>query len=662
MKDPANKNFYDKDLEWIINKIKEYFAIEDADIQKISKAFELCKYYHKNQLRESGESYYKHPVAVAKIIAELKMDPDSIVTALLHDTVEDTSLTLQDISQIFGSAVSNLVSGVTKITQMSFKSENIKQAENFRKLILALSQDIRVLVVKLSDRLHNMRTLKKLEKDKKIKLALETLEIYAPLAGRIGLQQMKLELQDIAFGVIYYNVKRSITYKLNKVIGNDYKYIEEIISTLKDTLKNKGIDAEICGRKKSPYSIWMKMQQKNVSFEQLSDVIAFRIIVKNVMDCYKALGIIHTSYRMVPDNFQDFISLPKSNEYQSIHTIVIGPLKQKIEIQIRTKKMHDIAEYGLAAHWMYKEHNVSDSKQYEWVSDLLNIVDQNSDPEEFLHNTKLAIYYDQIFCFTPNGKIISLPKDAKILDFAYSIDKEIGNKCIGALVNGVKVENTCLLNNGDQVKIITSPSQNPSKEWLNFVVTGKARSAIQQSILLNQEKNLISSMPSISASKTHGVKNLEINTIDITKSSIIDNLSSNFIKFAECCSPIRGDAIIGIFNKSRGIEVHVSDCKLLAKDLQAEDHIINLLWSSNEKSHTAKIKCVFKNTIYNFANIINILEKNDCRLLNLKIGKRTEDMFELFLDIQAHEIKQIELIIGHLQIMEGVESVAKLTL
>ena len=473
------------DHKKIVEKYKSYNIVVDE--AKIKKAIEFAVKYHGMQQRESGAPYYSHPLEVAEIIAEMRLDTDSIVTAILHDTIEDTDLTLEEIEQNFGKDVAKLVDGVTKLTKIKFHEDNARQAENFRKLLIALSDDIRVLLIKLADRLHNMRTIDFINnREKKKRIALETLELYAPLAERIGMQQIKTELQDICFGILNPDIRESIVLRFKTIereSGQD-KLIPQIIDELQKTLGGQGLKAEVSGRRKTPYSTWMKMKQKNISIDQLSDIIAFRILVDNVENCYRALGIIHTSYKMVPDTFQDFISTPKNNGYQSLHTVIIGPLLQKVEIQIRTYKMHDIAELGVAAHWRYKQGQDEsvDTTQYVWIRELLSILEQNNDPETFLQNTKLAMYYDQVFCFTPKGKLIALPKGATTVDFAYMVHSDIGNKCVGAKVNGKIVPLKTQLVNGDQVEIITSKHSTVSLSWEKFVVTGKAKGEIQKVI------------------------------------------------------------------------------------------------------------------------------------------------------------------------------------
>jgi GTP pyrophosphokinase len=404
---------------------------------------------------------------VAKIIAKMGLDSDSIITAILHDTIRDTDLTLKEIEKHFSPEIAKLVDGVTRLTKIECKQDNVRKAENFRKLFLAMIDDVRVLLIKLADRLDNMRTIDFISNlEKRKRTSLETIEIYAPLAEIIGMQEIKTELQDISFKILHPEERKSILNSFDKITGdkgNFIEFIEQIVAEIRKIVCTNIMEADVYGRRKTAYSTWMKIKQKDVGIDQLSDIMAFRIVVKTVEDCYRVLGMVHSAYKMVPDHFQDFISMPKANHYQSIHTVVMGPLMQKIEIQIRTYQMHEIAEFGVAAHWRYKQghKNILEDKQYDWVKGLSNF-GQNSIPEEFLQNTNLEMYYSQIFCFTQKGNVIALPKGATIVDFAYRVYLDIGNSCFSAKVNGRIVPLRTELINGDQVEIITSKNQNTS--------------------------------------------------------------------------------------------------------------------------------------------------------------------------------------------------------
>jgi len=463
-----------------------------ADRSLILRAYDAGQRAHAGQTRENGEPYFTHPVAVAKILAGYRLDAATIATALLHDTVEDTGLGLKQLEAEFGADVAKLVDGVTKLTRLELQSERTKQAENFRKLVLAMSEDIRVLLVKLADRLHNMRTLHFVpQPERRKKTARETLEIYAPLAERIGMDALKTELETLSFRELQPDAYQTITARLAFLRGQGADLIEEIREDLKRQVRAAGVEViEVTGREKSPYSIWLKMHEKKVEFEQLSDIMAFRVIVPDKAACYAALGAVHSAYRVVPGRFKDYISTPKPNGYQSLHTGVTVPEKRnaKIEVQIRTNEMHEVAELGVAAHWIYKqgEGAARDRARYPWVKALLEILDQASEPQEFLEHTKLELHRDQVFCFTPKGDLIALPRGATPVDFAYEVHSEVGDSCVGAKINGRIVPLRHTLENGDQVEIITARGGTPNPAWERFVVTGKARARIRRFVLARQ--------------------------------------------------------------------------------------------------------------------------------------------------------------------------------
>ncbi len=480
----------DTQLNDLIATIESYN--KDSNIDLIKRAVEFAKTHHAGQTRKNGDPYYTHPLSVAILLAELKLDDASIMTAILHDTVEDTSATLTDIEKQFGKEVSSLVDGVTKLTQIESKTIEGKQAENFRKLVLAMSEDIRVLLVKLGDRLHNMQTLHHFSDrvDKQRRIARETIEIYAPLAERIGMHKIKEQLEDLSFSYLYPEARESIMKRLSFLRSEGTDIVNRIIDTLQSQAKQAGIPAKVSGREKTRYSIWKKMQRKNVAFEQLSDIMAFRIMVDTVEQCYHMLGLIHSQYPTVPGRFKDYISTPKPNGYKSIHTTVIGPESQRIEIQIRTEDMHEEADLGVAAHWAYKQGKPTnaqgDAKKFRWLRELLDILEQESHAEDFLENTKLELFSEQVFCFTPKGDLIELPSGATCVDFAYAIHSDVGNRCVGAKINGRIAPLSTKLNNGDQIGIQTSKNQSPSPTWERFVVTGKAKSHIRRYIRQQQ--------------------------------------------------------------------------------------------------------------------------------------------------------------------------------
>ncbi len=471
----------------LVEKVKAYDPDTDEDL--LNRAYVYAMKMHGSQKRASGDPYFSHPLEVAGILTDMHLDDASIATALLHDTLEDTAATYEELTEMFGEEVAKLVDGVTKLTRIELQSVESKQAENFRKLVLAMSEDMRVLLVKLADRLHNMRTLHYVQKpEKRRRIATETLEIYAPLAERIGMQRIKDELQDLSFKELNGDARDSIENRLSYLREDGADLVQEIIDELEALLRTNGLQSEIAGREKTRYSIWRKMQRKNVAFEQLSDIMAFRVIVNDLGQCYHALGVIHSAYSVVPGRFKDYISTPKRNGYASLHTTVIGPKKQRVEIQIKTQEMHDVAELGVAAHWSYKQQTDSEGKQYRWLRELLDILENAQRPDEFLEHTKLELFQEQVFCFTPKGELIELPRGATPVDFAYAVHSGVGDTCVGAKINGRIAPLTTQLQNGDQVDIITSKTQTPSPTWERFVVTGKARARIRKFVRLQQRE------------------------------------------------------------------------------------------------------------------------------------------------------------------------------
>jgi len=466
----------------LINKVKVYNKF--LNHERLDKAYNFAVKAHQNQKRASGDPYSVHPIEVANILTDLKLDSATITTGLLHDTIEDTFATYETIKNEFGDEVADLVDGVTKISVFENTAGANSKVENFRKLILATSKDIRVLLVKIADRLHNMRTIKAITKeDKRQRIAQETMEIYAPLADRMGMHLIRDELEDLSFEILNNEARKLIKKRLDE-IKLDTRDIFEVLSfELSEILNENHIHAEIYGREKTPFSIWRKVQKKRVSLEQITDIIGFRIILDNVDDCYKTLGIFHKKWNCIPGKFKDYISSPKINGYESIHTSVIGSKKKPIEIQIRTRDMHEFAERGVASHWQYKSSerfNALSWKEYDWLKDLVEIIEKNENPEHSYEYTKLQMFQENVFCFTPKGSVIKLPKDATAIDFAYAVHTKIGNTATGCEINGNKSELQDVLRNGDRVNIITSKNQSPSLHWIPTTKTGKARAAIRR--------------------------------------------------------------------------------------------------------------------------------------------------------------------------------------
>ena len=479
----------------LINKVKSYNKFLNPET--LNKAYYFAVKAHENQKRHSGDPYVIHPVAVANILSDLKLDSATIATGLLHDTIEDTHATYPTIKQEFGQEVADLVEGVTKISAFENQAVSISKAENFRKLIIATSKDIRVLLVKIADRLHNMRTINAInDMEKKERIARETMEIYSPLANRMGMNRIRDELEDLSFEVLNPNARKLIKDRLDQIKDNNLISFKTVSDDFYNLLKQNNLNPKIYGREKTPFSLWRKIQNKRISLEQMTDIIGFRIILDDIDSCYKALGIFHSKWNCIPGRFKDYISSPKINKYQSLHTAIIGPNKRPIEIQLRTMQMHEFAQRGIASHWKYKSSEKFSSltwKEYDWLADLVEIIDKNENPEDFYEYTKLQMFQENVFCFTPKGSIIKLPKEATPIDFAYAVHTQIGDTAIGCEINGKESPLQSVLTNGDVIKIITSKKVSPSLHWLTSTKTGKARAAIRRYWQYRENKKTLKS-------------------------------------------------------------------------------------------------------------------------------------------------------------------------
>jgi len=701
----------------LISKVKQYN--NELDENLLQHALDFGTEAHKNQKRKSGEPYFTHPIEVAIILADYNLDTDSIITALLHDTVEDTEVTLKDLEKHYGKNVAKLVDGVTKLTQLELKHS--KQSENFRKLLVATADDLRVLLIKLADRLHNMQTIQHFTNyDKKLRIANETMDIYAPLAERIGMQKIKDELQDLSFQVLYPDVRQSIINRLDYLKSKGQVQVDNILTELQTHMNAAKIkNAKVVGREKRPCSIWNKMKRKNVGFEQLSDIFAFRVFVDKPEHCYKALGIIHTKYHAIGEHFRDYISTPKPNGYQSLHTTIMGPQKQVIEVQIRTYKMHEVAENGFAAHWSYKQNREisKDGKQYRWIRDVMDILGHSENPEEFLENTKMSMYHDQVFCFTPRGDLIPLIKGSTPVDFAYAVHSDVGRTCVGAKVNGSVVPLRRVLDNGDQVDILTSSEATPNPIWDNFVATGKAKSEIRKYIRSSQNTQYISLGKSILSkyfkSKGKVLRKNDISTI-IDKFNLKDEEELNLqigngtldraevynkihpdgfgttvlkalrftkeqkkeqpipikglvpgmaMHFNECCHPIPGDKIIGIMTAGKGVTIHTIDCETLENFTNTPERWLDVTWDTASKQSTfnGRIKVIIAHEKGTLAKLTNHLAAEDTDIKNLKITNRNHDFFEMILDIEVKDLNQLNNAIASLRSLHIIHSVERMT-
>ena len=616
-----------------------------ANVALIDAAYVLAMKAHGLQTRESGDPFITHPLAVADILAGYRLDTASIATALLHDVVEDTSVKLSEIEERFGPEITSLVDGVTKLSRLALPTPEAREAENFRKLVLALSKDIRVLLVKLADRLHNMRTLAFVpETERRQRIARETMEIYAPLAERIGMEDLKGELQTLAFRELQPEAYQTVQTRLNLLRGQGEDLIEEVRAELTRVCAEAGIAVvEVTGREKSPFSVWEKMRKRNVELDKLSDIMAFRIVVGTREQCYMALGAVHAAYPVIADRFKDYISTPKANGYQSLHTGVTlrQPRNQKIEVQIRTRAMHEVAEAGVAAHWLYKDGRApsEDLGRFRWVQDLLEILENSSAPDEFLENTKLELYEDQVFCFTPKGKLIQLPRGATPVDFAYAVHSQVGDSCVGAKVNGQLKPLRHELQNGDQVEIMTARGGTPSPQWDRFVVTGKARARIRRFVHQQQRQKYLDDGRAALAKAFRqegldGAEKVLEGTLKTLKQPGLDELyiavgngnigprdvvhaaypelrpnaraprllpelpgraanrprgpegempirgliSGMVVHYAGCCHPLPGDPIVGIITTGKGVTIHMRGCQTLETFAATPERFIEVEW------------------------------------------------------------------------------------
>jgi guanosine-3',5'-bis(diphosphate) 3'-pyrophosphohydrolase len=673
---------------------------QDFDREYVRKAVDFAVKYHGSQQRASGEPYYYHPIAVACILADLRMDLGTIVTALLHDTVEDTEATLDDIRREFGANIAYIVDGVTKLDKLQFQSENEKQAENFRKLLMAISEDIRVLLVKLADRLHNMRTLHHIPKpEKRARIARETLDIYAPLAERVGVHLIKVELQDIAFRELNPEVYSSILSRLKFLSDAEPDLIQNTVASIQTRLEASNIKAEVSGRQKMPFSIYLKMQKKKLGFESVTDIIAFRIVTESLDDCYRALGVIHSNFRMIPGFFEDYISNPKSNDYQSIHTIVMGENNQRIEIQIRTRQMHEIAEYGVAAHWAYKQsfaYNV-EGAQYTWVQKLLSVLELADNPDEVLENTKLEMYHDQVFCFTPAGDLIVLPKGASPVDFAFAVHSQVGRTCVGAKVNGRLVPLRIKLKNGDQVEILQAKVISIIPAWISFVKTGRAKAEINRFIRSKRQneyavlgQNIVSQIflkhgeqpnearlegmlakfakkdyQSLYAALGEGnIKRIEVvkhlypdaKIVKVKKAKSKENLLKDSpeeikislsglteglgVSYANCCNPLPGEKIVGIQDASGGITVHTTDCEELERYVEHPERWLEVKWDENTDGvFVSRLDLQIQNRKGALAEIANIIAQNEGNIYNLRFTQKGQDFTRMLVDVEVKSLR-----------------------
>jgi GTP pyrophosphokinase len=661
---------------------------------------------HGVQKRESGAPYFYHPTDVARFLAELKFDAHTVVAGLLHDVLEDANVSLEELENIFGTDVAFLVDGVTKLSKISYSSNSVRRAENFRKFIVATSRDVRTLAIKLADRLSNMRTLNYISSnEKRNRISQETLEIYAPLAERIGMNLVKDEMEDVAFYNLYPQEYGEISSKLDQIRKTEPNFIEKTSLELKRVFRRAGIEAEIHGREKRVYSIWKKIQKHNVSIEQINDIVAFRIIVDEIPQCYSSLGLIHTCYPIVPGRFKDYISIPKLNNYRSLHTTVLGPFKQPIEIQIRTKEMDRIANEGAAIHWAYKSDKISaaseDSKKYGWIRNLLTIYQNSVSSREAMANSKLEMFDSEVFCYTPKGDLVTLPRGATAVDFAYEIHSSIGNSCVAVKINGQVSPLGTVLKNGDRVDIITSPNKKPEAVWSQFAVTGKAKACIKKFIkeqekrqfeilgeqltkyvfassgatfdesLIDHKKFASSSLNKFYCNVGKGIIPLgsvfKIIPNPVEREVPFENyvcladlIPGIAVHFAECCRPILGDQVIGALIPRKGLEVHAESCDYLKKN---KGLLIKTKWSREDKSDSpllSKLRIIVSNQMESFSNVANIINTCKAVIINLKTERRTVGFLTLLVNLKTRNEAHLEEVLASLRLCSNVRSAEKI--
>jgi GTP pyrophosphokinase len=654
--------------------------LKPEDVTRLETAYHFSEAAHNGQFRDSGDPYISHPLAVANILAQLHLDSQALTAALLHDVMEDTTVTKAEISKKFGKSVAELVDGVSKLDRIEFETHEEAQAESFRKMLLAMARDVRVILIKLADRLHNMRTLDAVPEPKRKRVARETLEIYAPIANRLGLNSIYLELEDLSFRYLYPARNRVLSKALKAARGNRREVVSKVGEAIKKRLKHDGIDAEVHGREKHLHSIYRKMQEKRLSFAKVLDVFGFRIIVKDVPSCYLVLGALHSLYKPIPGKFKDYIAIPKTNGYQSLHTTLFGPFGSPLEVQIRTQEMHKIAEAGVASHWLYKSSDASlnemQKKTHQWLQSLLEIQSGSGDSVEFLEHLKVDLFPDQVYVFTPKGKILSLPRGATAVDFAYAVHTDIGNRCVAVKINEELMPLRTELRNGERVEIITASHAKPNPLWINYVITAKARSHIRHFLKTVQsqesaqlgERLLNQALGAFRASigdvkepnwdkllKDTGAKSRQDILADIGLGKrlsavvahrllslgeapgeerkagapvVIRGSEGMAVQFAQCCKPIPGDPIIGLINKGQGMVIHAHDCPVIAKTRADPGKVIDVEWApETKKLFNVGIKLVAMNQRGVLAKVAAKIAEANSNIDNVAVDPEQDDQY-----------------------------------
>ncbi len=686
------------DVEDLIALVRNYNPRTNEDL--IRRAYAYGALMHEGQKRHSGEPYFTHPVAVAAILTEQRLDDATIVTALLHDTIEDTKSTWSEIARLFSEEIADLVDGVTKLTNLQLSSSEAKQAENMRKLLIAMSRDLRVILVKLADRLHNMRTIKSMRPEKQAQKARETMEIFAPLAGRMGMQWMREELEDLSFRVLNPEARNSIIRRFITLQRETGDVVHKITNDIRAELEKAGIEADVYGRAKKPYSIWRKMREKELGFSRLSDIYGFRVITRDVADCYRVLGLIHTRWRAVPGRFKDYISQPKSNGYRSIHTTVSGRDGKRVEVQIRTRQMHEVAEAGVAAHWAYRDGERAPNPfavdPAKWISTLTERFDQAEDHDEFLEHVKLEMYSDQVFCFTPKGDVIQLPRGATPLDFAYAIHTRIGNSCVSAKVDGLRVPLWTRLKNGQSVEIITAEGQRPQASWIDIVVTGRAKAAIRRSLREEDNQRFIKLGQELArvafehvgkkvtdkalrtAARMLGIPDqvellARLGSAELTARKVVETLYPELaaarpdevdaqrpvvglspeqsFRRANCCQPVPGERIVGITYRGQGVVVHAIDCAALEEFEEQPERWIDLHWQGGRHPvvHTVTLNITIGNHSGVLGRICTLIGEQKANISDLHFVDRKPDYYRLLVGVDVRDVEHLHAVMTALE-------------
>ena len=688
----------------LVERVKDYAP--DADEALLNRAYVYTVQKHGSQKRASGDPYFSHPVEVAGLMTDLKLDQETIITALLHDRVEDTLATIEDIEKNFGPDVARLVDGVTKLSKIEQMPEDERAAENLRKFLLAMSEDLRVLLVKLADRLHNMRTLHFIKSpEKRRRIARETMDIYAPLAERVGMYEYMREMQLLAFEQLEPEAYATITGRLAQIRSQEGGQVDDIALAIKQALAEAGLKVEVSGREKHPYSIWKKMAERHVSFEQITDIMAFRVLTESVEDCYRALGVLHTTWQFIPGRYKDYISTPKSNGYRSLHTALIYENSMRMEVQVRTREMHRLNEFGLAAHWAYKQGGTRPDGQVGWLRDLIEIVDASHDADELLENTKLAIYQDRIFAFTPKGALFQLPKGATPVDFAFAVHTDLGAQAVGAKINGRHMPLRTELHNGDVVEIIKGSHSEPQLSWLGFVVTGKARASIRRAVRAKERAevaeighklfdHIADRLPAKIGKKAiraavdrlglededelmYAIGSAKIKDREVMEALVpgstadmpepekqeraisIRGLTPGVgFKLAECCHPVPGDRIVGLRHPGEGVEVHTIDCLELANGVDAD--WVDLSWGERSQGATGRVRVVLYNRPGTLAEVAGIFAKNHANVMNLILSHRDDPFHTYEVDLEVQDLAHLTRIISALRASDALAEASRM--